>query len=106
METNKTDKMLKNFFNENKREITDNGFSQRVIRKLPERADRSWIVWIFGAIGTAVTLYFALNSGLINHAFIALDKVPYYYLLAGIFSFPLLGIAGYFVSQNKNYRLI
>ena len=105
METN--DKMLKDFFSENKKEITDNGFTQGVMHKLPETDDRSWIVWIFAAIGMAISIYFGLTSGLLEHAFSLLFKsVPYYYLLAGIACFPLLGTAGYYLVQNKNYQVI
>ena len=105
METN--DKLLKDFFSENKKEIADNGFSNRVVRNLPQTADRSWIVWVFAAIGMAISIYFGLTSGLLGHAFTLLFKsVPYYYLLAGIACFPLLGTAGYYLAQNKNYQVI
>ncbi len=104
METN--DKLLKDFFSENKKEIADNGFSRRVIQNLPETADRSWIVWVFAAIGMAISIYLGLTSGLLEHAFSLLFKsVPYYYLLAGITCFPLLGTAGYYLSQNKQIAL-
>ncbi len=102
METN--DKLLKDFFSENKKEIADNGFSNRVMQNLPETADRSWIVWVFAAIGMAISIYFGLTSGLLEHAFsIFFKTVPYYYLIAGIACFPLLGTAGYYLSQNKSY---
>ena len=102
METN--DKLLKDFFSENKQEIADNGFTNRVMRQLPETADRSWIVWVFAAIGMAISIYFGLTSGLLEHAFSLLFKsVPYYYLLAGIACFPLVGTAGYYLAQNRNY---
>ena len=104
METN--DKLLKDFFSENKKEIADNGFSNSVMRNLPETADRSWIVWVFAAVGMALSIYFGLTSGLLEHAFSLLFKsVPYYYMLAGIACFPLLGTAGYYLSQNRNIAL-
>ncbi len=104
METN--DKLLKDFFSENKKEIADNGFSNRVMRNLPVTADNSWIVWVFAAVGMALSIYFGLTSGLFEHAFSLLFKsVPYYYLLAGIACFPLLGTAGYYLAQNKQIVL-
>lgn len=105
METNETDKMLKAFFKENKQEIANNGFSQLVIRKLPEQADRSWIVWIFAAIGMAISLYLGLSSGLFQHVLISIEKIPVYYLIAGVFSFPLIGSAGYLLT-NEHQRFI
>ncbi|MEI8271826.1 MAG: DUF5056 domain-containing protein [Paludibacter sp.] len=105
METN--DKMLKQFFSEQKQEIADNGFSKRVFRNLPETTDRSWIVWVFAAFGMTIFIYFGLTSGLLEHTISLLFKsVPYYYLLAGITCLPLLGTAGYYLSQNKNYQVI
>ena len=105
METN--DKLLKQFFSEQKQEIADNGFSRRVVRNLPETADRSWIVWVFAAIGMAISIYFGITTGLVGHMLsLTLKSVPYYYLLAGIAGFPLLGTAGYYLTQNKNYQVI
>ncbi len=104
METN--DKLLKDFFSENKKQIVDNGFTKRVIRKLPEQSDRAWIIWVFAAFGVALTFYIGLQTGLFEQIIFLLKKVPFYYLLAGVFCFPLLGIAGCYLSQNKACRII
>ncbi|MDR3652958.1 MAG: DUF5056 domain-containing protein [Paludibacter sp.] len=104
METN--DKLLKDFFGEYKQEISNNGFSQRVMRKLPEQADHGWIVWVFAAIGMAISFYLGITFGLVQQILTILQHVPYYYLLGGVFCFPLLGTAGFYLSQNKNYRVI
>ena len=103
METN--DKMLKDFFSENKQEIADNGFTNRVIRKLPETADRSWIVWIFAAIGMAISMYLVINSTIIEQLFLAFRHISIYYILGTVFCLPLLGTAGYYLSQNKQIAL-
>ena len=103
METTKSDKMLKDFFGENKQEIPDNGFTQRVMRKLPEQADRSWIVWVFAAIGMAISLFLGINSGWIQSLLSYLEHIPIYYLLAGVFCFPLVGSIGLFFTQSRNY---
>lgn len=106
METNKTDKLLKNFFSEHKQEIVDNGFTQRVMRQLPEQADRGWIVWIFAAIGMAITIYLGITTGLIEQVMLILKHIPIYYILGGIFCSPLLGTAGFYFTKNKSYGLI
>ena len=104
METN--DKLLKDFFGEQKREIADNGFSNRVMRQLPETTDRGWIIWVFAALGMALSIYFGLTTGLFQHVLLLLFKtVPYYYLLACIASFPLLGTAGYYLVQQQRIAL-
>jgi len=99
METN--DKLLKDFFSQNKQEIADNGFTRRVMRKLPEQADRSWIVWVFAAIGMAISIYLGIYSGLIEQIMLVFRQVPIYYLLGGIFCFPLVGTAGFYFAQNR-----
>ncbi len=104
METN--DKLLKDFFSENKKEITDNGFTKRVMRKLPEQTDKSWIVWVFAAFGTAATLYLGINSGLFEQLMQLFRHISIYYIVGAIVSFPLLGTAGFYLSQNKNFRVI
>ncbi len=105
METN--DKMLKDFFSQNKQEIADNGFTNRVMRKLPETADRGWIVWVFTAIGLSLTMALVIYTGLFQNVFDSLLKhVSIYYILAGVFSFPLLGTVGMYLSQNRNYHVI
>jgi hypothetical protein len=101
METNNKDKMLKNYFDENKIEIADNGFSNRVMRQLPNKANKDWIVWVFAAIGMMFSLYFGLSTGLIQNILLVITKIPIYYFLAGVFSFPLLGSAGYFYFQKE-----
>ncbi|MFA6581033.1 MAG: DUF5056 domain-containing protein [Paludibacter sp.] len=100
METN--DKLLKSFFSENKQEIADNGFTQGVMRNLPAQTDRSWIVWVFAAIGMAISLYFGLSTGLFQQLLLIFGKVSVYYLLAGVFCFPLVGTAGFYAVQNRN----
>jgi hypothetical protein len=106
METNKTDKLLKDFFSEHKQEIADNGFTQRVNRRLPEHTDHSWIVWIFAAIGMALSIYLGITTGLIEQIMLIIKHVSIFYILGGIFCLPLVGSAGYYFTQNKNYQLI
>jgi hypothetical protein len=104
METN--DKMLKDFFSQNKQEIADNGFSNRVIRKLPETADRGWIVWVFAAIGMAISIYLLLNSAIIEQLLLVFSHISIYYILGTVFCFPLLGTAGYYLTQDRSYTVI
>lgn len=39
------DKLLRDFFAENKQEIADNGFSRRVMHHLPDRSNRLACIW-------------------------------------------------------------
>ena len=106
METNDKDKLLKDFFSEHKLEIADNGFTQRVMSRLPEQTDKGWIVWIFAAIGMAITIYLGITIGLVEHIMSLLNHVSIYYILGAVFCFPLVGTAGFYFTQSKNYRVI
>ena len=106
METNKNDKILKDFFSEHKQEISDNGFTQRVMRRLPDDTYRGWIVWIFAAIGMALTIYLGVTSGTFDQILLVFKQIPVYYIIGGVFCFPLVGTAGYCFAQNKNYQVI
>jgi hypothetical protein len=106
METRETDKMLKDFFCEHKQEIADNGFTNRVMRKLPEKADRIWIVWVFACIGIMVTLLFGIYSGSIQNMAIYMQHISIYYFLAGILCFPLVSWICFYFLQDKDFGLI
>lgn len=106
METTDTDKMLKSFFDEQKQKIEDNGFSKRTLRNLPEQTDWTWIVWVFALIGVIIATAIAINTGLIVQTLQLLQHMPVYYWLGGVFCFPLVGGIGFYLAQDRTYRLI
>ena len=59
--TETDDKLLKQFFGEQKQEIEDNGFSRRVMRNLPGRNHR--LVQAWGAACAVVCVIFVLHFG-------------------------------------------
>ena len=104
METN--DKLLKDFFSENKKEIADDGFSNRVIRKLPEAEYRGWIVWVFAAIGLSLTMALGIYTGLFENLYKSILLTNIYYLLGAVFVFPLLGTFFFLFNKNRHYSLV
>lgn len=56
------DKLLKQFFSDNRKEIKDNGFSRRVMRHLPDRYYRISQLWSMFCFTLAVVLFFALDG--------------------------------------------
>ena len=80
------DKLLKDFFAENKREIADNGFSRRVMHHLPDRSNRLARLWTVFVMAVGATLFVTLGGleavwetlkdvliGMINHGATSLD---------------------------------
>lgn len=60
--TENNDKLLADFFAENRQEITDNGFTRRVIRRLPDRGKRLANLWTAIGFTLAAVLFVALDG--------------------------------------------
>lgn len=56
------DKLLKQFFKEQKQQIKDNGFSRGVIRHLPDRTKQLADLWTFICSVCAMILLFAFDG--------------------------------------------
>jgi len=54
----------------------------------------------------AISIYLGITSGLIEYVMLALKHVPIYYVLGAIFCLPLVGTAGFYITQNKNYSTL
>lgn len=104
METN--DQMLKQFFGEQKKEIDDFGFTHRVMRKLPDQTDRSWIVWLMAGLGAALTLLLGIFSGFIPYLFRIMQILPQLYIVAIVFGSSLVVAMLVLIRQSKTYRWI
>lgn len=107
METNHDDQMIRNFFQENKKEIDDKFFTKRVIQKLPARKKNyEWIIVLFTAIGTLLAGLLGRNSQLPSIYIPLPDQVTLYYLLGGVFVFPFVMLLIYKLLNNKRISLI
>ena len=80
------DKLLKDFFAENKREIADNGFSRRGMHQLPDRSYRLARLWTLFVMTVGAVLFITLGGlqavwetlrevliGMITHGAASLD---------------------------------
>lgn len=56
------DKLLASFFAEHRQEIADNGFSRRVMRRLPDRSRRLAQIWTACCFALALGLFVALDG--------------------------------------------
>ena len=56
------DKLLRDFFAENKQEIADNGFSRRVMHHLPDRSNRLARIWSAFVMTVAAALFVWLGG--------------------------------------------
>ena len=60
--TENNDKLLIDFFAENRLEIPDNGFTRRVMRPLPDRTRRISQVWVTFCFTLALVLFFVFDG--------------------------------------------
>ena len=60
------DKLLRDFFAENKQEIADNGFSRRVMHHLPDRSNRLARIWSAFVMTVAAALFVNFNLFISN----------------------------------------
>lgn len=56
------EKLLKQFFAENKHEVEDNGFSHRVMKHLPKSRNRLAQIWTFCGFSLALLLFVAKDG--------------------------------------------
>lgn len=88
---NREDKLMTDLFGKNKVEIEDNGFSRRVMNRLPEKKkNTNWIVPLFTIIGIVISMLVIDIREIINQIFNRIIEIPIYYLLGGIMIFPLI----------------
>ena len=105
MEMNNND-MLKSFFDENKREIANNGFSNRVLKQIPETPNRDWIVWVFAAIGISISILSGYYSGFFSTIYSFILHIPVYYFPIAVFCFPLVAILAICSQRSCRFRPI
>jgi hypothetical protein len=103
METDKNDILIRSFLIEKKVEIADNHFTQRVLRRLPERRTHTdWLLVLFAGMGTLLCVVLGWDYQLPQFSITLPGSINYYYILGAVFSFPLLSLLGYGFSKIRN----
>ncbi len=99
---NREDNTLKQFFQQNRPEIPDNGFSVRVMRRLPEKKNKTnWIVPVFALIGTFISLFLIDIREVVLRLFELVAGIPFIYLLTGFMVFPMVILVLYFFCERE-----
>lgn len=88
---NRDDKLITDFLGKHKVEIQSDGFSKRVLNRLPEKQRRTgWIVPLFTLIGVVVSAFLIDIREIFENIFSLIMNVPMYYLLGGVMVFPII----------------
>ena len=56
------DKMINQFFQAEKKEVKDNGFSRRVMRNLPDRGEKLSNIWVAFCSAIGIILFFLFDG--------------------------------------------
>ncbi|MEA4936825.1 MAG: DUF5056 domain-containing protein [Paludibacter sp.] len=103
METNKEDKLIREFMSQQKTEPADNFFTEKVMHKLPEKQKNyEWIIVLLAAIGTIISLVLGWNSGIPAIRITLPGEIKLYYLLGGIFVSPFVLWSCFEFLRRKN----
>lgn len=60
--TENDDKLIEQFLAPGRREVEDNGFTRRVMQRLPQRRERLAQLWTGGGFALALILFIALDG--------------------------------------------
>jgi hypothetical protein len=77
--TKMNDKQLQTFFAGHKQEIADKGFSDKIIRRLPEKQRTPELVWICAVLSTLIVI-FTGNYGRVYHVVMTILETSWWIL--------------------------
>jgi hypothetical protein len=97
----KTNDKVENFLLKNKIEIDDNGFSEKVMTKLPrKKSDPSWITPIYILVGIIITLLVIGVENIESTLLTLIFNTPIFYLAGYVLLF-LISFFAIFLYNNK-----
>lgn len=104
---NRDDQILKDFFEINKKEIEDFGFSNRVMSRLPKKREKKtgWIVPVFSTIGLLISFLLVDFRALTLEILSIVSNTPIYYFTGGIMAFPIVFLIFYLIMDKKRAYL-
>jgi hypothetical protein len=98
---NSNEKLIRDFFTENKKEISNKDFSNKVMNSLPEKKRIQWIIPVFSLIGFYITLFLIDFEKVFYKIMVLLGHVSPIYFLGFIFSLPFIFLFFWFVNEKK-----
>lgn len=100
---NRDEKIIVDWMEKNRIEIADNGFSNRVMHRLPvKKRDWSWIVCACALIGFVVVALLVAWQTLLSDILTFIINTPIIYLAGGIFAVAV-GALIYVLYREEEY---
>ena len=100
---NNDDMLIRQLMQQNKHKIDDNGFTNRVMQHIPKSGNKDWIILLFGAIGTALTIWLVLPIIPASVTISLPDKMTMWYILGGVFCLPFIVFTFYSATGNRRF---
>ncbi|NLI72182.1 MAG: DUF5056 domain-containing protein [Bacteroidales bacterium] len=99
---NNDDKILKDFLENYKSEIQDDGFSNRVQNQLPQKKTKTaWIVPVFTMLGFLVSILLIDLNEVISGLYYFILEVPLAYFIGGVMIIPIAFLPLFFYWERK-----
>lgn len=100
---NKDDKILKDFLENYKSEIQDDGFSDRVLNRLPKKKAKNtaWIVPVFAMLGFLVSILLIDLKEIASELYYFLLEVPLICFVGGVMIVPIVFLPIFFYRERK-----
>jgi hypothetical protein len=101
MKTDNNDLLIRAFMQENKKEIADYHFTNKVMQKLPVRKQYDWILIIATLLAAIVTLIVGKDFSISSIVIALPESLNMYYLIGAAFAFPLISGLCYWLFRNE-----
>ncbi|MFV0390270.1 MAG: DUF5056 domain-containing protein [Paludibacteraceae bacterium] len=99
---NKNDKVIAEFFKQNKTNINDDGFTKKVICSLPEKEKHRWIIPVSGLLGFYIALSLIDMNELFREIRLFIETINPIYFIVAMFFMPLVCLALWFLIERKH----
>ena len=105
METN-NDKRIREFLLQQKTEVADDSFTDRVMSKIPaQQKNYEWIIVLLAAIGTVISLIIGWNTRVPTISITLPSQINLLYILGGIALSPFVVWLCFELFRTKQLRL-
>jgi hypothetical protein len=101
MKTDKNDILIREFMQQNKKEIADYHFTDKVMQKIPARRQYDWILILATLLAAIVTLIVGKDFSISSIVIALPESLNMYYLIGAAFAFPLISGLCYWLYRNE-----
>lgn len=96
------EKTVKKYFDNHKVEISDNGFTNHVMNKIPQREKKAdWIIVVFTFLGMIISVLLLDVNKTFNELIQIISQISYLYIIIFVAAFPIVFLSIYYFIQKE-----